>query len=170
MKYVKTGSSINNGIVHKAIITCLKSMMWERSKPAFTAKLAAFIQQFGEYTSLIRYLKTYYFDNDAFMRWTACYQIEVYTNMETNNYVESWHNQLKTTYLRRKQNRRVDGLIFILVKDIEYDYQNNVKRLMLNVGRMSPEQRRMRTRQISAEIILHLNCCDNPTINLNEYR
>ncbi|KAI7902884.1 uncharacterized protein BX663DRAFT_542923 [Cokeromyces recurvatus] len=49
--------------------------------------------------------------------------------METNNYVESWHNQLKATYLRRKQNR----LIFILVKDIEYDYQNNVKRLMLNV-------------------------------------
>lgn len=105
------------------------------------------------YVDLVRYLKTYYFDNNAFMRWTACYQPDVYTNMETNNYVESWHNQLKTTYLRRKQNKRVDRLIFILVKDVEYDYQNNVRRLMLNVGRMNPEQRRVRAREITAEAI-----------------
>ncbi|KAI9272145.1 hypothetical protein EDC94DRAFT_655555 [Helicostylum pulchrum] len=39
--------------------------------------------------------------------------------MESNNFVESWYNQLKTTYLERKRNRRADHLAFILVNDIE---------------------------------------------------
>ncbi|KAG2232120.1 hypothetical protein INT48_006797 [Thamnidium elegans] len=43
-------------------------------------------------------------------------------NMETNNFVESWHNQSKTTYLERKRNERADRLIFILVNDIEPDF------------------------------------------------
>ncbi|CEG80362.1 hypothetical protein RMATCC62417_14714 [Rhizopus microsporus] len=63
--------------------------------------------------------------------------------METNNYVESWHKQLKTTYLNRKSNRRVDRLIFILVRDILLDY-------VQNVNRMSHEKRR-RAREVSAE-------------------
>ncbi|KAI9345424.1 hypothetical protein BD770DRAFT_328643, partial [Pilaira anomala] len=70
---------------------------------------------------------------DAFVLWVSCYQPTVYTSMETNNYVESWHNQLKTTCLKRKPNRRVDGLIYVLVNDVGEVCQQNVKRLMLNV-------------------------------------
>ncbi|KAI9309772.1 hypothetical protein BX666DRAFT_1811782, partial [Dichotomocladium elegans] len=50
-------------------------------------------------------------------------------HMETNNYVESWHNQLKTVYMRRKQNRRFDSLIFLLVDEIEFDLQWEIRRL-----------------------------------------
>jgi hypothetical protein len=64
--------------------------------------------------------------------------------METNNCIESWHNQLKTTHLRRKQNRRIDKLIFILVNDVEDYYLQNTQRLMLNVGRMGPEEKKRR--------------------------
>lgn len=85
------------------------------------------------------------------MRWACCYQTAVYTNMETNNYVESWHNRLKTTYLKRKPNRRVDRLIYVLVKDIKEDFRQNVHRLILNVGRMGTEERRRRRREIEAE-------------------
>ncbi|KAI8335266.1 hypothetical protein EDC96DRAFT_355542 [Choanephora cucurbitarum] len=73
--------------------------------------------------------------------------------METNNYIESWHNQLKTTYLGRKKNRRVDKLIYILVNDVEPDYISNVGRISLNIGRMGPEERRRRKREIAAESI-----------------
>ncbi|KAI8979894.1 hypothetical protein BDB01DRAFT_725434, partial [Pilobolus umbonatus] len=129
----------------------LKGIMWERNTTEFNRRLVEFLASFGEHIELISYLRTNNFISDSFMRWVCCYQPDVYTNMETNNYVESWHNQLKTTYLKRRPNRRVDRLIYVLVKDVEEDYQQNVCRLMLNVGRMGPEERRIRRRQIEAE-------------------
>ncbi|ORE07255.1 hypothetical protein BCV72DRAFT_205918, partial [Rhizopus microsporus var. microsporus] len=102
---------------------------------------------------LISYLCISYFNNDNFKRWARTYQPAIYTNMETNNYIESWYNQLKTTYLKRKQNRRVDRLISILMNDVEEDYLQNIQRLMLNVGRMGSEERRRRTRQIKTDQI-----------------
>ncbi|PHZ15776.1 uncharacterized protein RHIMIDRAFT_93001 [Rhizopus microsporus ATCC 52813] len=98
-----------------------------------------------------------YFNNDNFKRWARAYQPAIYTNMEISNYIESWHNQLKATYLKRKQNRRVGRLIFILVNDVEEDYLQNIQRLMLKVGRMGPEERRRRARQIKADQI-NLEC------------
>ncbi|KAI9480262.1 MAG: hypothetical protein EXX96DRAFT_633530 [Benjaminiella poitrasii] len=88
-------------------------MIWERRKPEFTVKLFQFIQdpEFVRITEFMEYFKQYYLDNDAFMMWTAAYQPQMYTNMETNNYIESWHNQLKTIHLKRKRNRRVDRLV-----------------------------------------------------------
>ncbi len=93
---------------------------------------------------LIRYLHINYFRNDLFILRARAYQPAIYTSMETNNYIESWHNQLKTTHLRRKQNRRMDRLIFILINDVEDYYLQNTQRLMLNVGRMGPEERKRR--------------------------
>ncbi|OAD01010.1 hypothetical protein MUCCIDRAFT_112436 [Mucor lusitanicus CBS 277.49] len=73
--------------------------------------------------------------------------------METNNFVKSWHNQLKTGYLGRKKNRRIDRLVWILANDVGPDYINNLHRIKLNAGRMGPEQRRVRTREMKAEVI-----------------
>ncbi|KAI8890119.1 hypothetical protein K501DRAFT_160578, partial [Backusella circina FSU 941] len=68
--------------------------------------------------------------------WYKAFQTQYGTNMETNNYVESWHNQLKTTYLKRKPNRRLDRLIYILVNDVEPEFISNVNRVILGIGRM----------------------------------
>lgn len=99
------------------------------------------------------YFKRYYLQEDTFMRWSAAYQPAMYTNMETNNYIESWHNQLKTMYLNLKRNRRVDRFIYILVEDVEQDYINNVARISFKIGRMGPEERNRRRRQMAAEEI-----------------
>ncbi|ORE08850.1 hypothetical protein BCV72DRAFT_189175, partial [Rhizopus microsporus var. microsporus] len=99
------------------------------------------------------YLCISYFNNGNFKCWTRTYQSAIYTNMETNNHIESWYNQLKTAYLKRKQDRRVDRLIFISVSDTEEDYLQNIQRLVLNVGRMGSEERKRRTRQIKVDQI-----------------
>ncbi|PHZ12048.1 uncharacterized protein RHIMIDRAFT_283821 [Rhizopus microsporus ATCC 52813] len=49
-----------------------------------------------------------YLIHDKFMHWSAVYQPQIFTNMETNNNIESWHNQLKINYLQWKRNRRLD--------------------------------------------------------------
>lgn len=72
-----------------------------------------------------------------------------FTYMETNNYAESWHNQLNTTSLGRKRNGRVNRLVLILVKD----FIHNINRIRAKVGRIGPEERRRRRKEMEAEAI-----------------
>lgn len=152
-EYIKLGSSSLNAEAHKSVIGALKKMMWEKSQAEFLVQLRRFIEDFWMYPEFLEYFKKKYLENDAFMHWSAAFQPQSFTNMETNNYVESWHNQLKTTYLQRKKNRRVDRLVYILVNDVLPDYVQNINRMYLNIGRMSPEERRRRERKMRAEAI-----------------
>jgi hypothetical protein len=103
--------------------------------------------------SFLTYFKANYLEGDKYIQWCAAFQPQTYTNIETNNFVESWHNQLKSTYLGRKRNRRADRLVYILVDEIEPDFIANTNRIQLNVGRMGPEERRRRRRELNAEAI-----------------
>ncbi|KAI9485359.1 MAG: hypothetical protein EXX96DRAFT_603704 [Benjaminiella poitrasii] len=84
----------DNDRIRKRMMHASKEMMWENRKPKFTVKLSQFIQdpEFIRTTKFMEYFKRYYLDNNAFMMWTAAYQPQMYTNTETNNYIESWHN------------------------------------------------------------------------------
>ncbi|KAI9474833.1 hypothetical protein BDB00DRAFT_793435 [Zychaea mexicana] len=73
--------------------------------------------------------------------------------MQTNNYVESWHNQLKTYYLKRKRMHRLDLLVHILVKDVSFDVTEEIKRLVANVGRIGPYEHALCKHEIKAEAI-----------------
>ena len=77
--------------------------------------------------------------------------------METNNYIKSWYNQLKTNYLQRKRNRRLDRLIFILVNDVHTNFMHNTARMAANIGRMISKARETRKRMIATEEINELS-------------
>ncbi|KAI9483611.1 MAG: hypothetical protein EXX96DRAFT_616579 [Benjaminiella poitrasii] len=126
-QYVKVGNTLDNDRMMHA----LKEMMWERRKPEFTVEPSQFIQdpEFVRIAEFMEYFQT------------------------TNNYIESWHNQLKTMYLKRKRNKRVDRLVYILVNDIEQDYIHTIQQISNNVGRMSPKERRRRRRELVAHAI-----------------
>ncbi|ORE07705.1 hypothetical protein BCV72DRAFT_304333 [Rhizopus microsporus var. microsporus] len=128
-KKVKLGSVSANNAAHKSMIAALKSLMWESSAQMFTQKLLHFQQEFS----------------------SAAYKLQIFNNMETSNYIESWYNQLKTNYSQRKRNRRLDRLIFILVDDVHTDFMHNAAKMAVNVGRMSSETREARKRMIAAK-------------------
>ena len=65
---------------------------------------------------------------------------ETHRSMFTNNYIESWHNQLKTVYFSRRRINRLDHLTFVLVNDVEFHFAEERERIMFNNGRMGPEQ------------------------------
>ena len=140
---------------HQTVISQLKGMMWENSKVEYTRKLSQFIQEFSIYPAFTFYFMNNYLDNGRFIKWTRAYQPDRYTNKEINNYVESWHNQLKTSYLQRR-NRRVDRLVYILVNDVEEDFLSNINRIRMNVGRMRPEAREARRELEAEEVIIHV--------------
>ncbi|CEG69540.1 hypothetical protein RMATCC62417_05599 [Rhizopus microsporus] len=79
------------------------------------------------------------------MHWSAACQTQMFTNMETNNYIGSWHNQLRANYLQR----RLDRLIFILVDDVHTNFMRNTARMAANIGHMSSETREARKRVVT---------------------
>ncbi|KAG1138593.1 hypothetical protein G6F37_010815 [Rhizopus arrhizus] len=148
---IKLGSTAQKAQVHKFLITSLKSMMWEKNVPECRRKLAEIFVNYASYPEFLEYFRKNYLDDNKFIQWSAAFQPQTYTNMETNNFVESWHNQLKSTYFQRKRNRRIDRLIFIPVNDIEPDFIANTNRIQLNAGRMGPEEHRRRKRELETE-------------------
>ncbi|KAI8599565.1 hypothetical protein EDD21DRAFT_307830, partial [Dissophora ornata] len=44
-----------------------------------------------------------------------CYRQDVYyASIDTNNYIESWHNTLKLHFFKDKHQRRADTVIYVL--------------------------------------------------------
>ncbi|ORE14828.1 hypothetical protein BCV71DRAFT_274923 [Rhizopus microsporus] len=142
------------------MIKALKNLMWKSSSQMLTQKMLHFHQEFSVHTDFMAHFTQKYLIDDKFMHWSAAYQLQMFINMETNNYIESWHNQLKTNYLQRKRNRRLDHLIFVLVKDVYIDFMHNTARMTANIGRMSTETRKARKRMIAAEEINELSLQD----------
>jgi hypothetical protein len=77
--------------------------------------------------------------------------------METSSYFENWHNQLKTNYLQRKMNGRLDRLMFIIVDDAHTDFMHNTAKMVANIGRINSETREAKERMIAAEEINELS-------------
>ncbi|ORE06802.1 hypothetical protein BCV72DRAFT_118659 [Rhizopus microsporus var. microsporus] len=94
--YIKADDTHQALTERKKAITSLKSLIWERNAAEFNRKLQPFLLDFWSYTQLISYLCISCFNNDNFKRWAKAYQPAIYTNAETNNYIESWDNRLKT--------------------------------------------------------------------------
>ncbi|KIJ25084.1 hypothetical protein M422DRAFT_193889, partial [Sphaerobolus stellatus SS14] len=46
----------------------------------------------------------------------------VHYGIDTNNYIESWHSNLKANYLGRGRKHRLDYMIRILTQDVEPDF------------------------------------------------
>ncbi|KAI8981403.1 hypothetical protein BDB01DRAFT_724108 [Pilobolus umbonatus] len=122
----------------------MKTLIHQSTIDGFNTMLEQFKLKYSNHVRFLNYLDTYYIQNGWYRHWCKAFQPDRFTNMETNNYVESWHNQLKSMYLKRKGNRRVDRLIYILVNDVEPDYISTVNRLVLRIGRMSPDEREAR--------------------------
>ncbi|KAI7847585.1 hypothetical protein BDC45DRAFT_451617 [Circinella umbellata] len=58
-------------------------------------------------------------------------------SFHTNNYVESWHNQLKSFYLGRSRCCRVDRIVYTLVELVEIDYRQHALQVKYGFKHMS---------------------------------
>jgi hypothetical protein len=76
----------------------------EKNAGEFTKKLNEITVNNACYPEFLTYFKTNYLEGDKYIQWCAIFQPQTYTNIKTNNFVESWQNQLRSTYLGRKRN------------------------------------------------------------------
>ena len=95
-------------------MTALKSIMHKQDIDSMYNKIEEFKQRFYEQTEFLNYFGTYWEPDRIIQCWTFAYIEAEGQPYLTNNMIETWFNQLKTIYLRRVCNRRLDRLIFIL--------------------------------------------------------
>ena len=74
------------------------------------------------------YIQVHY--NDCEKQWARCYWNFEHVKADTNMYVESFYNVLKTYYMERKPKKRVNDLINVLLTYEEDTYRelNGFKR------------------------------------------
>lgn len=79
---------------------------------------------FLRYSNVAKEFANYFEKNYARRaeKWAMCYQNFEYSGTNTNMHMESFHNNLKTYYMGRKPNKRINNLINLLltVKDDSY--------------------------------------------------
>ena len=92
--------------------------------------------------TFLKFFETYSLDNSAFVDyfqtyyanrielWSSAYRNFPHASTDNNMYCESFHNKLKTIYLNRKANKRLDTLIITLL-NVECDtYLTHASKLL----------------------------------------
>ena len=103
-----------------------------KSRTAFEEYKQRFLSRFTIYPDFCNYITTYYLDRKE--KWALCFRQGDCININTNMYVESFHNQLKTIYLEGKRNRRVDDLLDTLLKMEKNYFLTHFKRSKFQVS------------------------------------
>ncbi|XP_054278526.1 uncharacterized protein LOC128996980 [Macrosteles quadrilineatus] len=100
----------------------LKLMIEAKTYSEFEQYSDAFLSKFkDEAPDFVSYLKQYYLTEPRKQKWAKCHRNFYHGEVDTTNYIESFHNRLKTTYMERKPNRRLDTLIQLLITISEDD-------------------------------------------------
>ncbi|KAI7857098.1 hypothetical protein BDC45DRAFT_566629 [Circinella umbellata] len=125
--------------------------MYENDMPTFYYDFHSFLDEIARtQPAFSTYFRRHWVDSlqgKGYTQWAACYQPNVFMNMQTKNYCESWHNQLKQLYLKRKRIQRFDMLLNVLSEDVAFDITREVKRLSVNVGRMGVYEHQLRKKK-----------------------
>ena len=115
------------------VYTGLLALLKEESQNVFVVLLSGFLDLCAEKSkAFFEYFRDNYSDRAAL--WALCYRDFEHAKCDTNMFVESFHNRLKTFYMDRKPNKRLDDLINLLLSIEEDDYWRHKRDLIYNVG------------------------------------
>ena len=103
--------------IYQAMVVLLE----ERDSTKFKAMSLAFVSTYVAVSEeFIRYFQGFYLNRPE--KWAMCYRNFPHANTDTNMFIESFHNRLKTYYMQRKRGRRLDDLVNLLLTIEEDDF------------------------------------------------
>ncbi|KAF9367991.1 hypothetical protein BGX21_006912, partial [Mortierella sp. AD011] len=138
------GTRARNKELRESAIAELRSILYEPDLTRARHKIADFKAKWETHNEgkLWRYLQDRYFIEARQRRWMKAHRTgKFYAGMDTNNYVESWHNHLKYHFLAGNNNCRGDRLIYILSHDVDMYYKAMSIRSIVRYGRHSKGER-----------------------------
>ncbi|XP_065642869.1 uncharacterized protein LOC136074474 [Hydra vulgaris] len=122
--------------LQEEIYQILETMIDEKDPIVFTSIIYGFVKTYEKICpNFINYLVTYYASRHK--KWASSFRNFQHADTNTNMLLESFHNKLKTVYIDRRPNKRLDNLIKVLLKIEEDDYWRH-KRGNIYLGTISP--------------------------------
>ncbi|EIM84178.1 uncharacterized protein STEHIDRAFT_112627 [Stereum hirsutum FP-91666 SS1] len=107
----------------KALVRC-------ESEEYFDGAWEVFLEQWKDHPIWVKYVSSEWLPKTTQWSQAWCKDISRF-NINTNNYIESWHLLLKLDYLRLMRKQRVDILIYILVDEVELDLRREEVQITL---------------------------------------
>ncbi|KAG0195397.1 hypothetical protein BGX28_001507, partial [Mortierella sp. GBA30] len=105
----------------EAVLAALRAIMYQNNQlvaEQFVKNLQRELGKTPAHCPVLDYLNDNYFSGAKMKEWMRCYRRDVYwADINTNNYVESWHSNLKKHFLRDNKRPRLDYLVYILSGD-----------------------------------------------------
>jgi len=132
----------------------LKEILYALTEEEANTLLDSFRDEWqGPAHKLLKYLDDNYLTHEADRRrWMLCHRQDVnYGYIDTNNYIESWHNTLKKHFFKDKQQRRLDSVIHTLTKKAVPYFQQMCVRHFVQVGRMTPGRKKALIARMAAQ-------------------
>ena len=107
----------------------LEVILEETSIKTFEKMLVGFLRKYEDICPKFdNYFKNIYLSRPV--KWAMCYRQFEHANTDFNMFVESFHNKLKTFYLERMPNKRIDDLINVLLEIEADDYWSHERRII----------------------------------------
>ncbi|KAF9578689.1 hypothetical protein BGW38_005400, partial [Lunasporangiospora selenospora] len=149
-KVSKNDDSVTIKVVRHAVMGTLRAIMYESDLTKALEKrdaLCSSLAKIPSCTEMLVYLQDYYFTPDKEREWMRSYRQDIYwADVNTNNYVESWHNNLKSHFVKYNRHPRHDTLVYILVHDALSLCASDIYKTQLNLGKQTKSERESRKR------------------------
>jgi len=120
-----------NPLLKDKILMELKLILEETDSEKFLTLLEKFVHNYDYMIpTFIDYFFKYYCQNmRRIMRWSSINRKMPHANSETNMFLESFHNVVKTRYMKRKSQRRMDYMVLMLEQvELEYYRKSEIPR------------------------------------------
>ncbi|OAD68362.1 hypothetical protein PHYBLDRAFT_150542 [Phycomyces blakesleeanus NRRL 1555(-)] len=148
---VKTGNTAaQNRLVRGEMMAFLKHIIYEEHIVVFLDKIANFIGRYQQsQPDFVQYFETNWCTMTKYCVWSRAFHQLEFSHMLTNNYIDSWHNQLKTHFLGHKLYFKEESI-----------------RINMHSGPMTAAQRQQRKIEMSAEAVpayMHANMIVSPS-------
>jgi hypothetical protein len=107
----------------------LNNMMYAATEEDYNQHFTAFKQGHEvQFPSFFNYFNDNWHGKRSL--WVRAWRLDA--TFDTNNYIGSYHNQLKTFYFERTRNTRVDRIVYILSQVVN-DYRQEALQVQLGI-------------------------------------
>ncbi|KAG0007703.1 hypothetical protein BGZ81_004651, partial [Podila clonocystis] len=115
----------------------LHKIMYEYDRTMANNLIFLFRQVWGVLSKpFMDYMEEHYLKENRHRLWMKSYHQDIYyVSMDTNNYVESWHNQLKSNHLKHHYQARPDHILYILTEVVLETFKKEEFGALICVGR-----------------------------------
>ena len=123
---------------HSNMLSALKDIMRDTDIDLTYRAIEQFKTDFYGDERFLDYFQEFWEPDHIIQRWSYAYMDQRNRSFASNAFIESWHNQLKSVYLKDVCNQRFDHLIFVLINDVKFYFKQERDRIMSNNGRIGP--------------------------------